>query len=293
MPHDRSRLVPASLLVLAIAAPASSQDARKEEGPSSWLPILKQQAADYAITPRDASKSPPKPLADPILRWTQPVRGGDDGAVFLWVSEGRPEAVGTIFTYRVPDSRRTIQHEVHSLALTPVDATWRGKPMWRADEPGVSFRAVPDAPEPATSAPSRLRQMQAIGRDFSAENVHEKSGKNELRLMPRPLYRYEPTDPSLVDGALFCLAHGTDPEVFLLLEDRKTKSGACEWRYALARFSDLALKARFKGKDVWSVGPGQWDRHDGVHAYYIAELVDADTPDEYRKAARDERTGDR
>lgn len=287
----RHRLAPALSLLVVCCATASAQDARKGDDPTSWLPILRQQAADYAIAPRDSQKPPPRPLPDPILRWTQPVRGGDDGAVFLWVSEGRPEAVGTIFTYRVPDTKRTIQHEVHSLALTPIDATWRGKPMWRADRPGVEFRAVPEAPAPAPSGPARLRQMQTIARDFSAENVHEKSGKNELRLMPKPLYRYEPTDPSLVDGALFCLAHGTDPEVFLLIEARKSKAGAAEWQYALARFSDLPLKARFRGKEVWSVGPGQWDRHVGIHAYFIAEMVDADTPDEYRKAEKDERTG--
>lgn len=292
-PHPRPRPGPTRLLLLVLAycTSASAQDIRKEDGPTSWLPILRQQAADYAITPRDSAKAAPKPLPDPILRWTQPVRGGDDGAVFLWVSGGRPEAVGTIFTYRVPNTKRTIQHEVHSLALTPVDATWRGKPMWRADRPGVAFRAVPEAPAPASSAPARLRQMQAIARDFSAENTHEKTGKNELRLMPKPLYRYEPTDPNLIDGALFCLAHGTDPEVFLLIEARQPGSRAAEWQYALARFSDLPLKASYKGKEVWSVGPGQWDRHDGIHAYYIAEMVDADTPDDYRKAEKDERTG--
>lgn len=272
--------------VLALAGIASAwPQEKKEEGPSSWLPVLRQQAADYEIVPRGDPRTPPRPLPDPILRWTQPVRGGDDGAVFLWMADGRPAAVGTIFTYRVPGMPRAIQHEVHSLATTPLDATWRRRKLWRADAPGLTFLPVPEAPEPADSAPARLRQMQAIARDFSAASVHEKSGRNELRLMPRPLHRYGPAAPETVDGALFCLAHGTDPELFLLIEARR-QGAAAGWQYALARFSDLALKARYKGRDVWEVPPGQWDRHDGVHAYYLVEQVDADTPDEYRKATQ-------
>lgn len=224
-------------------------------------------------------------MPDPILRWTQPVRGGDDGAVFLWVADGRPEAVGTIFTYRIPNSPRAFQHEVHSLATTGLDATWRGRPMWRSERPGVAFRPVPGAPEPAASASARSRQMQAIARDFSASSVHEKAGKNELRLMPRALHRYQATGPEPVDGGLFCFAHGTDPEAFLLLEARR-EGGATAWRYAFARFSDLALRAQFQGRDVWEVPPGRWNQHDGIHAYYLVEQVDADTPEEYRKAAR-------
>ncbi len=180
---------------------------------------------------------------------------------------------------------RAIQHEVHSLATTLLDATWRRRKLWRADAPGLTFLPVPEAPEPADSASARLRQMQAIARDFSAASVHEKSGRNELRLMPRPLHRYGPAAPETVDGALFCLAHGTDPELFLLIEARR-QGAAAGWQYALARFSDLALKARYKGRDVWEVPPGRWDRHDGVHAYYLVEQVDADTPDEYRKATQ-------
>ena len=71
--------------------------------------------------------------------------------------------------------------------------------------------------------------------------------------MPKPLYRYEPATGDLVDGALFCLAHGTDPEIFLVIEAHK-KGDSAEWRYALAQFSDLEVHARYKGKDVWEGG---------------------------------------
>ena len=132
--------------------------------------------------------------------------------------------------------------------------------------------------------------MQAIARDFSASSVHEKSGRNELRLMPRPLYRYEPTDPDLIDGALFCFAHGTDPELFLLVEARRV-GGTPDIRYAFARFSDLELHAPYKGREVWSVPRGKMNARDQVHTYYVVEELDAETPDDYRRLGRAPGTG--
>ncbi len=283
--HPRRRWTLAVLLLtLAGGRPAAAQDEKAAEGPSSWLPILKQQAAEYEIVPRGGSKKVLKPLPEPILRWTQPVRGGDDGAVFLWVLDGRPEVVGTIFTWR-GGGPRVMQHEVHSLAPTGLDATWRGKPMWHPDRPGLAFKPVPEAPAPATSAPARLRQMQAVAREFSASSVHEKTGRNELRLMPRALYRYKPTDPGLIDGTLFCFAHGTDPELFLLVEARRDGNMA-EYRHAFARFSDLELHARHKGHDVWDAPRGSMNDRSLIHAYYVVEELDAETPEDYRRVSK-------
>ncbi|MDB5350346.1 MAG: hypothetical protein JWN86_1593 [Planctomycetota bacterium] len=271
----------AMLLIAAIVGTSPAQEQKKEDDRTSWLPILKQHASDYEIVVQSESKTRPKPLSEPILRWTQPVRGGDDGAVFLWVANGRPEVVGTVFTYRVPGSARTLQHEVHSLSLSPLETRWRGKSLWRSAKPGVTFHPVPDAPVPAPSGAARLRQMQEIARNFAGTSVHEKSGKNELRLMPRALYRYEPNGADPTDGALFCLAHGTDPEIFLLLENRLNG-----WQFALARFSDLELHARYKGREVWTVPHGNMNVLDAIHSYYVVEEVNADTPDEYRAATK-------
>ena len=75
----------------------------------------------------------------------------------------------------------------------------------------------------------------------------------ELRLLPRPLYRYESTDPDVLDGALFALVSsaGTDPEIILLLEARVGQSGP-QWLYGAARFSDMSLWLSHKNHEVWS-----------------------------------------
>ncbi len=82
-----------------------------------------------------------------------------------------------------------------------------------------------------------------------------KSRNWELRLLTQPLYRYKSTDPDVLDGALFAFvtSAGTDPEALLVLEARKTgATNAPVWHYAVARFTDLNLWVRHKGKEVFS-----------------------------------------
>ena len=74
-----------------------------------------------------------------------------------------------------------------------------------------------------------------------------------MRLLTQPLFRYESTDPKVVDGALFgfVTSAGTDPEVIILLEAREGQAGP-EWRYAVCRFSDLDLYVKHKEVEIWT-----------------------------------------
>ena len=66
--------------------------------------------------------------------------------------------------------------------------------------------------------------MRSIAGGFAGRLLDarvERAGEEQaLRLLPKPLYRYERPDgpTSSSDGALFAFVLGTDPEVFLLLE---------------------------------------------------------------------------
>ena len=79
-----------------------------------------------------------------------------------------------------------------------------------------------------------------------------------MRLLPQPLYRYESTDPEVIDGAVFSFvtSAGTDPEILLVIEARGTGAGSGpSWQYGLGRFSDLDLWVKHKGKEVYTA-PG-------------------------------------
>ena len=181
--------------------------------------------------------------SEPVLRWPNAVRGTPDGATFIWVLDGRPEAIACIWRHG------TLSNAFQSLSSTKLIAQYGGQTVWHPEQPGITFKEFPKAPLPADSAVKRLVQMKELARRFSCRLV---DGKEELRLMPRPLYRYKTDRPELFDGGLFTFAQGTDPEVILVLEAQR-KNDESQWKYALTRRSMHPLEAKLDGESVWSV----------------------------------------
>jgi hypothetical protein len=124
---------------------------------------------------------------------------------------------------------------------------------------GVEFKNVPDAPPPAETPAARLRQMKSIAERFKATMTGWKgdnSDREELRLLPRPLFRYElkeakESSPHLLDGALFAFVMGTDPEVVIVLEAVGPANEAV-WQYAFARATSGGLETKLDGNVVWT-----------------------------------------
>lgn len=238
---------------------------------AGWQPIFKAMAEDYRITP---VKDPDRRLMlrlPPVFRWTQPVRGGDDGALFVWLDRGRVAAVGTIFAWPQADGQRVVQHEFHSFATQPIRAVWCERNVWSPAK-GVDRTPVPDAPDPSDSAAQRLRQIKGIAAGFSGNSIDSDEGRWELRLLSNPLYRYELEEQSeVIDGALFTLSQGTDPEVLLLIEAVRVGDGY-QWQYCCGRFSDYRLTVRYAGKEVWNVGPCGQSSPNEPYTFHVAEI---------------------
>lgn len=246
----------ASSLVVGIAWLTLSQAAAQPpaEPKPVWdsanaIEAFKAEAAEYVVR---LESRPREKLAldkEPALRWSNPARTGEDGALFFWTLNGRPELIGTLFTYRLNDKIHR-KHEFHSLATGPLTAEFRGTDVWTPRTAGVTFEQLPGAPEVAATPRQRLTQMKALARDFSASMRDADNELYELRLLTQPLIRYEPKDRDLLDGALFAFSLGTDPEGLLLLEARAAGDGHV-WQFALARFHYIELQARYKDKEVW------------------------------------------
>jgi hypothetical protein len=94
--------------------------------------------------------------------------------------------------------------------------------------------------------------MKSLAKDFSGKLVDLKGASFELRLLPQPLVRYEPANETVLDGAIFALAEGTDPQALVLLEARNT-TGAPRWEYAFARFHFASLWGYHRDREVWHV----------------------------------------
>lgn len=187
-----------------------------------------------------------------VLRWSNPGVGRVYGDVYLWTRDGRPEAVMSFFKWWKPDYG--FNAEMHSLSLTGLAAEREGVLRWQPTKAGITLNDVPDAPRPAEIASRRLQQMRTLAGGFSAQlddlRTNAEGERQELRLVTQPLYRYPASDGELLDGALFAIVMGTDPEVLLLLEARRS-SDTFHWQYGLARMNDCAMTVSYKDQEVW------------------------------------------
>jgi hypothetical protein len=219
------------------------------------LQLHTDDAASYSIYRDERRTQKLELVREPVYRWTNPTRvGGQVGEVFVWTYRGRTEVVGSIFSHPSGDGRRVVCHELHSLSLAVLVVDREASEHWVPVAPGVDMKPVAGAPTPAGNAAQRLTQMRGVAREFSGRSLSDQGQAWELRLLPQPLYRDEHSaDPDVLNGALFTLVSsaGTDPEIILLLEARKSQSGT-QWFYGAARFSDMNLWLKHKGNEVWS-----------------------------------------
>ena len=266
-----------SISVLAIVAISQVSDPAADKG---WQPVFQRMAEEYVIQSTD---EPPRLFElrkSPILRWSQPVRGGDDGATFVWLDRGCPVAIAAIFAYPNEDKTRTVVHEMHSIAPSAMNATYRDRVRWQPNTSGIVMKDFPDATSPAEKASARLAQMRSMLRQFSARSIDKSDKPWELRLMSQPLVRYEPVDRTdLIDGAVFAFAQGTDPEILVVFEAQrnsdKQNNEKTVWKYGCGRFSDYRLEMKHKEQLVWNVPANDFSNQNGVYFATSVEVRQA------------------
>jgi hypothetical protein len=270
------------LLTLLLLLPA---DEPAENLAKQMLPIYVKEAAEYAMAVESAPRQALELKKEPVFEWSNPVREGvQQGVVFLWLRDGRPAALGSIFSQPAGGKQpgRRIMHEFHALdrekllVSRPPGALNEWKP-----EAGLERKELADAGTPATTVAARLLQMKRLAQEFTGHEEDSDGKRWDLRLLPAPLYRYPMAKTGVLDGALFTLVSsaGTDPEVLLLLEARED-GGKTRWEYVCARFSDRNLYVQRKEQEIWTSVRRETDTqgHDTRHLYrlYGDKVVDTD-----------------
>ncbi len=230
-------------------------DKGKEE-PKTLKAMVEESIGWYQVFLDPSAPEAMKPY--PALRWRNVTRElqESDGVFVLWVNKGRPEASVSIYPWN-----GSIAHELVSLSHgAKLVAREEGRVIWSPKTPGVEFKDIPGAPAPADTPAARLRQMKGLTDRIKVTLTGwraDRSDREELRILPKPIYRAEPRevpvpDSDWIDGGVFAYVQGTDPEAILLLE-AVSQNGPPRWQYAFARATSGSLEARLDKAVVWSV----------------------------------------
>ena len=225
--------------------PPAAAAARKE--PASLREMIDGAVDDIEVFADADTREPSRTIV--ALRWANNARGSEDGMTILYVHAGRPLAAACLYPW---DGR--LIHDLQSLSRGKIVARKGGTLVWQPQEAGVKFAPIPGAPPPEGSPLARLRQMKTLAEQFQSAMLGWKADstdREELRMLPRPLYRYEIKEGQVVDGAVFAFVMGTDPESLLLIEAVKGDDGKANWQFAFARRTSGELEGRHQDKVVW------------------------------------------
>lgn len=228
---------------------------------TGWLAVSRRHADAYDIRSANAPNVPFRCLPEAVFRHSQPTRGDDIGAVYLWVdSNQRPQAIGTVFAYTVVDKTRAVCHEFHSLSGDSLVVKWEDRPSaWQPSGPGTQWHPIDQSPDVSKSPTARKRQAKELADSFAGSTLDYSNRSWELRLIPKPIYQYEvPSSEQIAagkpleeSGSLFVLCQGTDPEIILWIVARPSGS-ALRWEFTAASFTDYASSLKRAGSEVWS-----------------------------------------
>lgn len=92
--------------------------------------------------------------------------------------------------------------------------------------------------------------MKEFVQKFTAHQFYS-DGRQEMRVLPAAVHRYEDEDDGLVDGAIFLIAIGTHPEATLFLEAIRPEGAAAPvWKFAIGRSGAAEMVFNYNDKQV-------------------------------------------
>ncbi|MBC7856642.1 MAG: hypothetical protein IAF94_24700 [Pirellulaceae bacterium] len=241
----------AAVLFFAMAAVTAQEPGQEavEEEKSRLARCLKHMQKCDARLASDAEKQV-EMLDRPVLLFGDSARANQNGSVWVFGKKGRPLA----FIELYKGTART-DGWVHAATLTGKDLIVMKTPLsgqWKPTKPQIEPVVIADAPSPEAKVTQRLRQARELARRFTAHEFWDPdNSRSELRLLAQPVHRYSDAKQELQDGAAFVIAHGTNPEVVLLIEALGKDLKTARWHYSLARLGSAEIYVELDGKDVW------------------------------------------
>jgi len=199
-----------------------------------------------------------KRIEKPLLYHGDPTRKHTRGSVWGWGVSGRPVAL--LELWNNGSNRTKWACGLCNTSGGKLRAKREGLPWWRENDSAIERKEIPGAPIPAGETAVRQRQLKALAQKFAAYEFWDpNNSRYELRRLERPLHTYRDPANGLLDGSLYILANGTNPEVALFVEARVQLEGKSTpvWQFAIGRMSHAEFHVEYDGKEIFSGPPGR------------------------------------
>ncbi len=240
-----------AVVLTMMTAVRSDEDSPKKAEPSPAVKEARVNMSEFNVyLSANGREAPLEMLSNPLMTYGDAARNNEAGTLWAWGKSGRPVAILELY--------RNIgigQPWVHAQTLTSPELIQLKGPTghrWTPKKSHFVLNDVPDSPEVSSQPAVRLRQMKEISRRFEAHEFWDPSNSRfELRLLVQPIHRYQDEAAKLTDGAVFVLAHGTNPEVLLQIETHAGEKPP-RWKYSLVRLGSAELHVLLDGKEVWT-----------------------------------------
>lgn len=255
--------------------PEAKKGDRDKEADEQYRREAEALAAGIEVEVRvDDKWAKVKRIEKPLLLYGDATRANDRGSVWGWGDKGRPVALLELF--QNPDTRERWTFVVCNTSGGRLRATRGGAAWWRENESATELKDVPGAPAPAADAAQRQRQLKQLAQKFTGHEFWDpNNSRYELRRLDRPLHTYSDEAGGVLDGGLFTLANGTNPEIVLFVEARAGGADGSKpaWRFAVGRLAHAELHLEYDGKEVFEAPRG--NRAAGADKPYWLGFIDA------------------
>jgi hypothetical protein len=222
----------------------------------------------------DGEWSKVKRIEKPLLYFGDPTRENDRGSLWGWGEKARPVAL--LELYQNATDRTKWVYGICNTSGGKLRATYGGKAWWRENESTSELKDIPGAPAPSSEGTQRQRQLKQLAQKFTGHQFWDpNNSRYELRRLERQLRTYQDEASGILEGALYTLANGTNPEIMLFIEARvnpKDKSKTA-WQYTVGRLAHAELHMEYDGKEVFNAPRG--DKLSGSDKPYWVDFIKA------------------
>lgn len=240
-----------------------ADEAKKKQEKKKESPVFEAERdlmARTIVKVLDAETGPreTKQLEYAVLRYDDKVLRMGEASVWVWMDDGRPVAIQKteVNNYWKPPGWL---YCFCALSESRVEVKWPNvRQPYTSREP-VEFKPVPNAPKPGPKLGWKL-QARTLSKEFAA-SMGTGRGRRQLRVVPKPLLEYQSESHGILEGAVFSLAIGTNPSMFLIIELRETDEGS-QWVYGSARATSAPIQLKHGNLELRAEGhaprPGQF-----------------------------------